>query len=116
MKIIFMIMLLSVNQAFAINLTSVAKTVTTAGTELPLTATSTKVTSVSVQAKCGNTGNIFIGDSGVSSTEGHLLDACQVWTYGNDNSLSIGNSLLDLNTVYIDTDSSGDGVQIIYTK
>jgi hypothetical protein len=50
-------------------------TVTTAGTRVPLSATSLPTNSVLIQADTANTGYIYVGDSTVASTNGHVLSA-----------------------------------------
>ena len=79
------------------------KNVASAGTAEPLAATATKIISVTVKAKRGNTGNIYVGDSGVSSANGFIL------TRGEAISLDID----DLNKVYIDADTTSEGVTFI---
>lgn len=78
------------------------KTVTTAGTRVVL-ASSQAVRSVCIKALITNTGYIYIGDSSLSSTNGFQLLA------GDTVSLDISN----LNTIYIDSSVSGEGVTYI---
>lgn len=73
--------------------------VTTAGTEVPLTTT-TAILSVTVKAKVGNTGYIYVGPNGVSSTTGFVLSKGESITYDTDN----------LADVYIDCSVNGEGV------
>lgn len=79
------------------------KTVAVAGTAEAL-AGSTTIKSVTIKALAANTGNVYVGDSGVSSTNGFVLEA------GETVSLDINN----LTSVYIDVDTSGQGVTYIY--
>jgi hypothetical protein len=78
------------------------KTVTTAGTRVAL-ASSQAVRSVCIKALQTNTGYIYVGDTSTSSTTGFQLLA------GDTISLDIAN----LNTVYIDSSVSGEGVTYI---
>lgn len=83
------------------------KTVTTAGTDVALAA-STTCKKVDIQAQTDNTGLIAVGGSGVDATEatgtGLLLSAGDVYTLEIDN----------LADVYIDSTVSGDGVRFTY--
>jgi len=80
------------------------KTVTAAGTAEPLVASYTYLQSgITITALTGNTNNVYVGDSAVGSGNGHILDA--------DDSIFL--EIRDLNTVYIDTDTNGEGVSFI---
>lgn len=81
------------------------KTVTTAGTRVAL-ASSQAVRSVCIKALQTNAGYIYVGDTSTSSTTGFQLLA------GDTISLDIAN----LNTVYIDSSVSGEGVTYISTN
>jgi len=92
-------------------------TVTTAGTRVPLSATSIFVKQVTIHASNGNTGNIFVGDVTVSSSNGFQLKGT------TDQSLVLGNSELhgtddafDLNKIYIDSAANNESVTYIYMK
>lgn len=78
-------------------------TVTTAGTSVVL-ASSTSIVSVTVRALSSNTNKIYVGSSSVSSTNGFQLSPQETV------SLDINN----LNKVYIDADTNGEGVTWIY--
>jgi len=87
-------------------LLSSEKTVTTSGTAEALAATD-KVNGVLVIAKTGNTGQVYVGGSDVATTTNDGLDA--------------GDALelpgwLDLADIYIDVDTSGEGVDFYATK
>ncbi len=87
------------------------KAVTTSGTAVPLVATATDAQSIFVQAKTGNTGAIYLGDSAVdkaSSKQITLLQS-QAVTFGQD-----GGYKLDVNEFYIDADNNNDGVDFVY--
>lgn len=78
------------------------KAVTTGGTQVALAA-SQAVKWVIVKALADNTGNIYVGDSSVDSTNGYVL------TPGE----AIGLDVANLATVYIDSDEDGEGVSYI---
>lgn len=84
------------------------RVVTTAGTDVALTTTSTAAHWVVVQAQTDNTGWIAVGTSGVDATEatgtGVLLDAGESVTIPID----------DLANVYIDATVNGEGVRYTY--
>jgi hypothetical protein len=94
-----------------------AKVVTAAGTAEALVAASTLVSQVIIQAKIGNTGNIFVGDSGVSATNGQTLGAPASATTTPD-AITIGpeggHDWLDLLEVFVDAGVNGEGVNFLY--
>src|SRR5688572_2590163 len=82
-----------------------SKNVTTAGTQVQLTATSTPCGWVTVTARPANTGVIAVGGSTVDATAGSeraiaLLEAGQ----------SVGIEVDNVNKVYIDSTVDGEGV------
>lgn len=94
-------------------LKSFQKIVATAGTELPLTATSILVSKCRIRALDGNTGLVYVGDSTVSSTNGYPL------TKGDELVLEAlldnqDKNQLDLSAIYVDAASNADGVAVIY--
>jgi hypothetical protein len=87
------------------NLDSGQKNVTVAGTAERLSSTSVPILSVTVKAKRANTGdNVYVGTTDVSSSEGFIL------AKGDSVSINID----DLNKVWLDVDTSGDGVSFLY--
>lgn len=75
------------------------KTVTTAGTAEQVISTNEHGV-ITIKALAANTGNIYIGNSDVSSVNGDVLVAEESRSY-----------LLDgLNKIYIDSDVNGEGV------
>ena len=82
------------------------RNVATAGTQVPLVASSTAASRVLIQAKSTNAGLIFIGNSSVPNTHNGGI------------SLSAGSfiqlDLLNLNVVYVNAATNGDGVTYIY--
>jgi len=77
--------------------------VTTAGTAVALASSSVSISKVTIKANAGNTGDIFVGDSGVTSSNGLILAAGE----------SVDVSIDDLNKVYIDSATNGDGISYI---
>ncbi len=76
-------------------------TVTAAGTRVQLPGVACKI--AIIKALPANTNNIYLGDSAVSSANGHVLDA------GDDVKVPIDN----LNRLYIDADTAGEGVSYL---
>jgi hypothetical protein len=66
-------------------------------------ASSQAVKSVTIKAKFGNSGNIYVGGNPVTSSTGLILQP------GEAVSLDIAN----LATVFIDSDNNGEGVSYI---
>jgi len=81
------------------------KNVSSAGTAEAL-GSATDIISVTIKAKSSNTGNIYVGGSDVSSSNGLILEP------GDAVSLDIN----DLSTVYIDADTNGEGVSYLALK
>ena len=81
------------------------KYVTTAGTQVALASSTAIYHSVTIMAQAGNSGNIYIGDSSVSSSNGYILDA------GDTIEIQIAN----LSTIYVDSSVNGEGVSYIAT-
>jgi len=75
------------------------KTVAVAGTEEAL-AVSTPCSRVRIKALFANTGNVYVGDSVVSSADGYVLRANE----------EVELLIDDLSKVYIDVDVSAEGV------
>ena len=82
--------------------------VTTAGTAVALSA-SRRVRSVSIRAKAGNTGQIYVGGSDVDSTVNDGLDASESISFD-----SVG--WMDLADIYVDADTNGEGVDFYAVK
>ena len=96
-------------------------TVATAGTKVQVNASSTYITSAYFEAQAGNTGSIYLGDSGVSSSS--FITALSpgqgfAWTVdihtGMHPSTSTTGPELQLNTIYVDASTSGNKVQVTY--
>tara|TARA_Y100000310_G_scaffold183744_1_gene183866 strand:+ start:333 stop:632 length:300 start_codon:yes stop_codon:yes gene_type:complete len=84
------------------------KTVTAAGTAEALASTQ-RVKSCAVVAKLGNTGKVYLGGSDVASTTNDGLDPGDVVNLPAIN-------WLDLAHVYIDVDTTGEGVDFYAVK
>ena len=87
------------------------ETVDASGTAQPLVGVSTDAQMLFVQAKSGNTGAVYFGDSAVektSSKQTTLLQS-QAITVSVD-----GGYKLDINEFYIDADNNDDGVDFLY--
>lgn len=97
-----------------LGMTTIAdKAVTTAGTRVPLAAT-TLVKHVIIQWHPSNTGNIYIGDVAVAAGQGLILSAANpVLNITVDESESDeDNVFIDLAGIYIDAATNGDKVKI----
>ena len=82
--------------------------VTTGGTAVALSA-SRRVRSVSIRAKAGNTGQVYVGGSDVDSTVNDGLDAGESISFD-----SVG--WMDLADIFIDADTNGEGVDFYAVK
>lgn len=90
-------------------LISSEKTVSATGTAEALAASSQRVKALLVVAKPGNTGNVYLGGSDVATTTNDGLIPGE--------SLSLpALSWLDLADIYIDVDTSGEGVDFYAIK
>jgi len=79
------------------------KTVTTAGTAVSLTPTTSFQHTLTVKALKANTGDIYVGTSTVSSSNGFELDAGEEVTF----------TIADPSNIYIDSSVNGEGVSFI---
>lgn len=94
--------------------TLAAKTVTTAGTQVPLSATTLKARMIVVQADPSNAGNVFLGDSSVDSTNGIVLEPGESYSYAVTETIPYLE--LDLNAIYVDAATNADKVRIQYLE
>mgnify|MGYP003680240014 FL=1 len=90
---------------------SAEKTVTTAGTAVPLVASKTLVASYSLRAKAANTGQIYIGNSSVDDTINDGFDSGEGESWAAHGKWHF----VDLAGIYIDSDEDGEGVELRYT-
>jgi len=88
--------------------------VTTAGTRVQLTSADIKTIAVLMQAKVANSGQIYIGDKAVSSTNAGIeLGAGDSMTL-SASEMGWKGQLMALNEIWLDTSNSGDGVWVSY--
>ena len=84
------------------------KTVTAAGTAEAITGAN-RVKAITIIAKTGNTGQVYVGGSDVASTTNQGLDAGET--------LSIETvGWMDLAGIYVDVDTNGEGVDFYAVK
>ena len=78
--------------------------VSTSGTEVQLSNTSSLVSSIQVKALAANSGIVYFGDSDVTTTNGYELSA------GNTVSVSFADAggTVAFSTLYLDAASNGD--------
>ena len=88
---------------------SSAKTVSAAGTAEALAASSQRVKSVTIVAKTGNTGRVYVGGSDVSS-------ATNAGLAPGDTLVVPAVNWLDLRSLYLNVDTSGEGVDFYAVK
>lgn len=81
------------------------KDVAVAGTRERLVSVATPCRMVNIFAKAGNTGNVFVGGSTVASTRGMVLEQARSTDWF---------PIDDLNKVFVDVGTGGDGVQFTY--
>jgi hypothetical protein len=87
------------------------QTVDASGTAQALVASSTDAQMLIVEARSGNTGAIYFGDSSVDKTSSKqvtLLQGQSVDVHAD------GGYKLDINEFYIDADNNDDGVDFLY--
>lgn len=85
------------------------KAVSTAGTAEAIAAASQRVKSLTVIAKAGNTGQVYLGGADVASATNDGLGP-------GDSLLIPAVNWLDLNDVYVDVDTNGEGVDYYAVK
>lgn len=92
-------------------LKSLQKKTTTAGTAVPLVASKTLAYAVKIKALPTNTGDVYVGQAGVSATNGFALDANDPLDF----SAIIGlNAVVDLSKIYVDSGVNAEGVSVSY--
>lgn len=84
----------------------IVTTVTTAGTRVQVTSSSILVRQATFRPLVTNSGEVYIGDDGVSSSDGFPISP------GDSYTLRPHNGVLDLAQIYVDADTSGDKVAI----
>jgi hypothetical protein len=68
---------------------------------------------VIIKALHGNTNMVYVGANGVSSTTGFVLDAGESVTLNGIEDAGT-EQFLDLSKIYIDSDTNGEGVTVLY--
>jgi large exoprotein involved in heme utilization and adhesion len=89
------------------------ETVDSAGTAQAVVTSEVMTHSVEVSALDANTGDIYVGGSNVSSTNTIGLSAGETVTITAPTT-DKGPEMLDLSTVFIDADTSTEGVSLMY--
>lgn len=92
---------------------SFSKTVASAATAEKLTELPLKATQIVIQAKAGNTNNVFIGGDNVSATKGIALAAKEKITIGSDIMPRGG---LILSEIWVDVTTNSEGVICFYLE
>jgi hypothetical protein len=93
----------------------ISKTVTTAGARERLTVANIDVASVVIQAKPGNTDNVYVGDNQVSSSTGVALAAGDSIAMDNDD-FGSGDAKISLDDIWLDVAVNGEGVNALYLE
>ena len=78
-------------------------TVATPGTAVAVATSGNAITAVSFRARTDNTGAVYVGDSGVSSSNGYRLEP------GDELTLSFRETI-DLRRFFVDADTANDAV------
>ena len=78
-------------------------TVATPGTAVAVATSGNAITAVSFRARTDNTGAVYVGDSGVTSSNGYRLEP------GDELNLSFRETI-DLRRFFVDADTASDGV------
>ena len=86
------------------------KVVTTAGTAVALAASADFWRAITIKAKNGNTGQVYVGGANVNSSTNDGLDA------GESLSMETRSKIFDLALIFIDSDVSGEGVDFYAVK
>ena len=91
------------------SLTAKEKTVTTAGTAEPLLVEAeTRVSALTIIAKAGNAGQVYVNDYSVDNAVNDGLDA------GESLIMKTDEGWFDLSHIFIDVGTSGEGVDFYY--
>ncbi len=88
---------------------------TTAGTPVAVSNSSLLVSSVIFYGDSTNTGNVYFGDQTVTTSNGIPIAKNQGWPISFDNQYG-NNNIIDLSTIYFDSDNTGNKVRVAYIK
>lgn len=91
-------------------------TVVSAGTAVVVYTPRLAVTSVTIQAAFGNTGNIYLGDASVTTVNGQSIPPGDVAVIQGDNAPTGRTEEFFLDEVYLNADTSGNSARIIGFK
>jgi hypothetical protein len=91
------------------------QTLALAGTAQKLSAAEIAVEAILIFADATNVGTIYLGGTGVTSSNGIPLTAGQEIPIYTDRAHG-ATADIDMSTIYINGDSTGDKVRIIYMK
>jgi hypothetical protein len=91
------------------------QTLASAGVAQKISASEIAVEAILIFADSLNTGTIYVGGTGVTSSNGIPLTAGQELPIYTDRSHG-ATADIDMSTVYINGDNTGDKVRIIYMK
>ena len=89
-------------------LKTATKTVASAGTAERIVSTATKVSSYVIRAMEDNTTNVYIGDSAVANTAPDMQPGEALSWAGERGETE------DLNQIFVDSDTSSEGVDVWY--
>jgi hypothetical protein len=89
--------------------------VTTAGTEVQVNATTLYSSHVCIKAGSTNTGLIYIGDSTVAATNGYELSPKEEVCLGSLQRKD-ANEAIDLSKIYVDSAVNGEFVTVLYVQ
>ena len=78
-------------------------TVATPGTAVAVATSGNAITAVSFRARTDNTGAVYVGDSGVSSSNGYRLEP------GDELNLSFKETI-DLRRFFVDAETANDAI------
>jgi len=78
-------------------------TVATPGTAVAVATSGNAISAVSFRARTDNTGAVYVGDSGVTSSNGYRLEP------GDELNLTFRETI-DLRRFFVDADNANDGV------
>lgn len=94
---------------------SLKVTITTAGTELPLSSTKVLAKKVWIKALAANTGLVGVGGSDVASSNWYeLAGGASIELDAGD--MRGNQTSLDLSTIYVDTATGGNIVSVLYIE
>ncbi len=95
-------------------LVSESVTVSTAGTAVALSSTSKLVSCLAIYALSSNTNFVYVGDSGVDSTNGMPLKPEGSIDIESQNDANGKLIEVDISEIYVDADTNGNEVRVTY--